>query len=135
MYINSAMPIEEVLQCCNDSEDKKVLIASDWTIPAISTRMERQVLCKWKSQYVTWTQYLELPSDGYKLQYEEVKFSGGYYRTFKEALDCFKMRIAKRGIKINKCTKLYYDLLLWESKQDEQMYNSHANAIKLDGVH
>tara|TARA_X000001382_G_scaffold26131_1_gene16599 strand:+ start:12297 stop:12662 length:366 start_codon:yes stop_codon:yes gene_type:complete len=110
MRIKSAIPFEEVLQHCNEVEGKQVLIASDWTISAIGTRMVRQVLCKWESEYVTWEQHLEFPSEWTSYQYETNMFSGGYYDTYKKALDCFKIRTAKKGIKFHKCTKL-----TWES--------------------
>ncbi len=110
MYMSAELPITEVLQHCNESDDgKKVLIASDWTISAIGTRMERQVLCEWQTQYVTWTQFLEFPSEWNNNQYHSVMYCGGYNLTYEDGLECFKSGIKKRGIKFNDCVELEWD--------------------------
>ncbi len=110
MYMSAELPILEVLQHCNDSNGgKRVLIASDWTISAIGTRMERQVLCQWQSQYVTWTQFLEFPSEFSDNQYSSVMNCGTYVLTYEDGLACFKRSIKKRGIKFHDCVKFEWD--------------------------
>ena len=110
MYMSAELPITEVLQHCNESDDgKKVLIASDWTISAIGTRMKREVLCEWQTQYVTWTQFLEFPSEWNSYQYHSVMYCGGYNLTYEDGLKCFKSCIKKRGIKFNDCVELEWD--------------------------
>jgi hypothetical protein len=109
MYMLGELHILEVLQQCNASivngKIAKVLVASDWTMSAIGTRMERQVLCQWQSQYVTWTQFLEFPSEVGDNQYHSIMNCGGYNRTYEDGLDCFKRSIKKSGIKFHDCVE------------------------------
>tara|TARA_R100001086_G_scaffold47653_1_gene20990 strand:+ start:18000 stop:18356 length:357 start_codon:yes stop_codon:yes gene_type:complete len=103
--INSGLPILDVLQKCNVVDgDKVVILASDWTISAIGSRMERQVLAHWESQFVVWTQFLEL-ADCNK-EYETNMNFGKYCLDYESGLNCFQRHIKKHNIKLYDCVEV-----------------------------
>ena len=89
MKIDSGLPVLDVLQKTNVVDgDKVVILASDYTISAIGSRMERQVLAEWDNEFVVWTQFLELADcNG---QYETSMNCGKYARDYESGLKCFQ---------------------------------------------
>ena len=103
--IDSSLPVLHILQEANVVDgDKVVILASDWTISAIGSRMERQVLSHWESQFVVWTQFLEL-AEGDN-QYETSMNFGKYCLDYESGLKCFQKHIKKHDIKLYDCVEV-----------------------------
>ena len=105
MKIDSGLPVLDVLQKTNVVDgDKVVILASDYTISAIGSRMERQVLAEWDNEFVVWTQFLELADcNG---QYETSMNCGKYARDYESGLKCFQRHIKKHNIKLYDCVEV-----------------------------
>ena len=80
--IDSSLPVLHILQEANVVDgDKVVILASDWTISAIGSRMKREVLAEYQDEFVVWTQYLQFDKNADE-DYTTSMNCGKYCRTY-----------------------------------------------------
>tara|TARA_R100000781_G_scaffold47284_2_gene31784 strand:+ start:8268 stop:8717 length:450 start_codon:yes stop_codon:yes gene_type:complete len=104
--IDSGLPVLDVLQKCNVVDGEKIVIlASDWTISAIGSRMKREVLAEYLDEFVVWTQYLQFDRNADE-DYKTYMDSGKYSRDYESGLKCFQRHIKNYDIKLYDCVEV-----------------------------
>ena len=104
--INRSLPVLHILQEANVVDgDKVVILASDWTISAIGSRMKREVLAEYQDEFVVWTQYLQFDKNADE-DYTTSMNCGKYSRDYESGLKCFQRHIKDYDIKLYDCVEV-----------------------------